>query len=275
MIGSFDNERHSMGMPWLNAASLGTSSGVVRVAVSGNNADVATGSASEDIWAGSDLGTINTINHHTIQIPQTATAMEVVSDNAADTAAGAGLRSAQIIYLDAAYVSKTVTVVMNGTTPVALPEPVVAINSFARATTGTFMGANIGNVSIRAVGGTGATYSYMRAGIGSAQSAIYTVPDAHTMILDGVTYSLKKPNAGDATADFYISSISGTGALLKSSPISVASAATYRTNGGVALAIVPARTALWVSVTNVTGNNTGATATMYGIRIPNSKLVPQ
>jgi hypothetical protein len=45
MIGTLDTDRYALAMPWLNAASMGIVSGVVRVAVSGNNADVTAGAA--------------------------------------------------------------------------------------------------------------------------------------------------------------------------------------------------------------------------------------
>ena len=52
--------------------------------------------------------------------PATAAAITIVSSNANDTAAGTGARTVFVEYIDSNYNSVTVTVTMNGTTPVAV-----------------------------------------------------------------------------------------------------------------------------------------------------------
>jgi hypothetical protein len=263
---------HAHEMPFWAAGSAATLDDVARVAQSGINADVSTASAPEDVWSGAGLGLLNGIDHKLIQFPNGAISCEIVSDSASDTAAGAGMRTAQITYLDSNWETKSAVIVMSGTTPVAMPEPVRAINLFARGSVGTYRGANVGNVSIRAAGGAGATYSYMLAGQGIAQSSGYVVPAGFTLLFESVVYSINRTATTDRWADFSIHSMNSSGALLKSSVTSVSTSAPYRASGGVLLGVVPERTAIWVNVDSVSGNNTSVTGIIYGLRIANSRL---
>lgn len=272
LTGSGYEIAYNHDLPFWTAGSAGVLDDVFRVAVSGINADIHTTSAPEDVWSGSALGLLNGIDHKLIQFPQGAVSCEIVSDNAADTLAGAGMRSASITYLDANWDTKTAVILMSGTTPVALPEPIRAVNLFVRASVGTYRGANIGNVSLRAAGGAGATYSYMLAGQGVAQSSGYVVPAGSTLLFESVVYSINRTATGDRWADFSVHSMSSSGAIVKSSVTSVSTNAPYRASGGVLLGVVPEKTTIWVNVDSVSGNNTNATGIIYGLRVTNSRL---
>jgi hypothetical protein len=86
----------------------------------------------------------------------------------------------RIDLLDASYVSSSVNVTMNGTTAVA-----VSGGPYLRANDMRITGAvgsnetNVGNITLRVAGG-GTIQSYMAAGKGRAQQAIYTVPAGRT-----------------------------------------------------------------------------------------------
>src|SRR5678815_5076419 len=110
---------------------------LARVSALGYNADVDTATVPEDVWAGAALGILNAIDHKLIPLPTVAVSMEVRSDSASDTAAGAGARTLLVGYLAAGYVAKTATITLNGTTAVAMPEDVLRINSVLVASTGT------------------------------------------------------------------------------------------------------------------------------------------
>lgn len=103
-----------------------------------------------------------------------ASSLEIVSDNAADAAAGTGLRTARLDLLDANYVQSTVQVTMNGITPVAISGTWLRINDLRTNTVGSGE-QNAGTVTVRVAGG-GATQAVMLPGKGRAQQAIYTVP---------------------------------------------------------------------------------------------------
>lgn len=161
---------------WAYAAATGIYVTAARVATLGNNPNIDTATQPEDVWAGAQLGTLNGVDHRFIPKPQTAVAMEVVSDNANDTAAGTGARTVVIGYLDGTYTAKTATLTLNGVTAVAMPENVLRVNSMIVGAVGTFGGNSLGNISVRDAGGLGATYGYMPAGIGFSRSSLYTVP---------------------------------------------------------------------------------------------------
>ena len=108
--------------------------------------------------------------------PTAAETWEVVSDNAADTSAGAGARQVVVTYLDDSYVEQTKIVSMNGTTPVTLnadhfrPRSVVVIDSDPA------VGHNVGTITVRSTGGGTPTRNIIEATFSASQDTSYTVP---------------------------------------------------------------------------------------------------
>jgi len=104
----------------------------------------------------------------------------VVSDNANDTSAGSGARTVTIIALDDTYAQLApVTVTLNGTTPVTLPNGATYFrkNLFTVATVGTVgsAGVNAGKITLRVVS-AGATRGIISAGSNGSFCSHYTVP---------------------------------------------------------------------------------------------------
>jgi hypothetical protein len=115
-----------------------------------------------DLWEGPTT---------TYVFPTSAVQMAVVSSSAADAAAGTGVRQVMIHYLDANYAVQTVTVTLNGITPVNTVN-MLRINGVHSVAVGSG-GAAAGNISIT---NGGVTYGYISAGSNTARQAIYTVP---------------------------------------------------------------------------------------------------
>lgn len=261
-------------MSFLEGASSGLSTDCIRVATLGNNRDIDPGTVPEDIWAGSDLNILNGIDHKQVQIPNGPVSVEIVSDSLDDTVAGPGLRTAVVQYLDASFISKTIVLTLNGTTPVPLPEPITAINSFVRSTSGTFRGANVGNLSIRTVGGLGATYSYMRAGDGLAKSSLYTVPASSTLFIYGILLSISSDGTSNRYGDFALQMMNSSGVPLKGFTTTVSSSVPYKHSGeGLIVVSVPEKSYSWLTCENVSGVNANSTCGFTGIVVKNSKLV--
>src|SRR6267142_3930161 len=124
-------------MSFLSAGAMGLVSDVTRVATLGTNSDITVINVLEDVWSGSSLGILNAIDHKILQVPQSPDTVEVVSSSVNDTSAGTGLRTMLVSYLDSTYTAKTTVITMNGTTPVAFPETIMAVNAMVRLTTGT------------------------------------------------------------------------------------------------------------------------------------------
>ena len=260
-------------MNWKTAAALGLITDVSRVALLGDNADIDTATVPEDVWGGSVLGILNAIDHKLVQIPSSAVATEIVSDNANDTAAGTGLRTLIVNYLDSTYTNKTVTITMNGTTPVAMPENIMAVNIMIRSTTGTFGGTNLGNISLRAVGGLGATYGFIEVGTGFSRTTLYTVPLGYSLIIYSMLFTVERV-AADRWATFSFPTMNSTGAVAKALEISISSTSPYRhETGELPVVIIPAKNSVWITCETVSANNTAVSAGYSGLICKTSRLL--
>lgn len=249
------------------AATIGAVPGAARIAMLGNNPSIDTATQPEDVWSGAELGTLNGIDHRFIPRPQnSAVSMEVVSSSANDAAAGTGARTVTIAYLDALYAAQTVTLTLNGTTPVALPVPVMRVNSLRVATSGTFGGSNIGNLSVRLAGGLGATFSYLRAGNGLARTSLYTVPAGQTFDIYSMVLGVNRADTQDRWATFALCIQNSVGNLIKGIELPASTATPYRQeNIDVPSVVVPATSDVWWRCEAVSQNSTNVTAAYAGI----------
>lgn len=126
----------------------------------GRNDDVDTGP--EDIWDGGGL----------YPWPTSAQATTIASANAADTAAGTGMRTARVFGLDTDYLEVQEDVTLNGLTPVALSNQYLRVYRAYGLTWGSGE-TNAGNIDIQ----HGATViARISAGRGQTLMAIYTIP---------------------------------------------------------------------------------------------------
>jgi hypothetical protein len=252
-------------VPFPFAASISTGGATARVSTLGNNPSVDTSTQPEDVWSGAVLGVLNSIDHKFIPKPQTPTSMEIVSDSANDTAAGTGARTVAVVYLDANYASKTTVLTMNGVTPVALPETVMRVNMVAVSTSGTFGGNNIGNISIRAAGGLGATYQYLIAGLGFARSSMFTVPDKVSVDLMSIFVSINRVDTNVRAATFSLCNQNQAGRLIKGLELAITSDNPYRHEAaGVPLINYAARTDFWLRCEAVSLSGTNVTGSLFG-----------
>jgi len=129
----------------------------------GYNGDV--GATEEDIWT----------NGGTYVFPDVPKRMRVVSSHADDDAAGAGVRTVRISYLDSTYAATTETITMAGTAAVLTTAvDILRVNAIRVLTTGTALVA-AGTINIANTAGT-VVYRTIDAGYTRGRSAIYTVP---------------------------------------------------------------------------------------------------
>lgn len=246
---------------------------VTRISALGINLDIDTGTQPEDVWAGSEIGLLNGYDHKIIPFMTTPTLVEIVSSSANDSAAGAGLRTVVVGYLDSTYTAKTALLTLNGLTPVALPEAVLAINSIIRVTSGTYRGANLGNISVRDVGGLGKTYSYAKIGAGIAQSSAFTVPAGYTLFVMSMLFLINSADTTARQAVMSFSTISASGALLKALEVGVSDATPYRHEAqNMAVTTVPEKSVILMSCDAVSQNNTNVTGAYVGYLIKNSAI---
>lgn len=94
--------------------------------------------------------------------PSAVVSLEIVSDNANDTAAGSGAQEVEIEIINSAWEREIITVELNGTTAVALGTAAFRLHRWGVSRSGTYAnalaGSHTGNLTIRVVGG-GATWS--------------------------------------------------------------------------------------------------------------------
>lgn len=244
---------------------------VARMTTLGYASDADTGTIPVDIWSASDVGTVgvlNGINHKTVQLPPAGgVLMELVSDSVNDTAAGTGARTVTIAYLDANYVAASITLTMNGTTPVAVGVPILRINNMIHASAGSNE-INVGNISLRTVGGAGATWSYMKAGVGVAQSSLLTVPDNAVIDLWSMLVSIHQVDSNQRAATFSLFQRSSTGRRVKGLFFGFTSnvGCYVHTAYTMPFLSLAAKTDFWIRCENVSANNTAVTGAMLALQ---------
>ena len=120
------------------------------------------------------------------QTPTTAQSLEIVSTSTDDTSAGTGARTVTIIGLDANWAEQSVTVTMNGTTPVAVTGTWLRVYRMRCATSGTYASATAasyaGTITLRN-SGQGVTWAQLTLdngfAIGQSLIGAYTVPSGY------------------------------------------------------------------------------------------------
>jgi len=101
--------------------------------------------------------------------------MSVISTSANDAAAGTGMRTVMIHYLDASYVQQTETVTLNGVGRVnTVATDILRVNDFHTVTAGTGLQA-AGDVTLENTAGT-VIYSRIQATHNRARNAVFTIP---------------------------------------------------------------------------------------------------
>lgn len=164
-IWVLDTSTVSIAEDYYSAVAKGKVAGERIVSVDGSNPEVSFAGGPEDLWA---LGGL-------YQYPVANEQWEVLSDNAADDAAGNGARLLYLTYLDENYVEQAVSFPTSGTVPSNLPvsncfRPIDLTVISVGAT-----GYNEGLITLRVAGG-GADRIGMVTTNNSSLHGLYTVP---------------------------------------------------------------------------------------------------
>lgn len=134
----------------------------------------------------------------TYQTPTSAQSLEILSSSGSDTAAGVGAQRVIVIGLSSTGAIQQESVVMNGTTAVALVNQYIRVFRMYVSSSGTYAtltaGSHVGTITLRGAGGgvSWAEISVHSGGLGLGQSQIgcYTVPLGKTAILLSHDYSV-------------------------------------------------------------------------------------
>lgn len=250
--------RDSAKRDYMLAVGFGQVPGHTRVTALGHNPDVDIASIPEDIWESGGV----------YSWPTSAVAMEMLSSSASDTSAGVGARTVAVMGLDAAYAEITQVVTMNGVTPVALPTPLLRVNTVIVLSVGTSE-TNVGTITLRRVVGA-IVQGTIGVGAGVNKAARYSTPAGKTLQIVSFYSAINKDPPGQTS---YITGAIMTrnalGVVRQSLEISLSSAGPYRHDGHPGV-IVPEKTDIWLRCTYVSRDNTDITAAWLGVLKDNS-----
>lgn len=112
--------------------------------------------------------------------------VSVVSSDAADTAAGTGLRKVLVVGLDNDFMEQQEEVTLSGTTPVATTLSFRRCWRLVGSEVGTYGGTNAGTITA-SIGG--AACSIIPAGFGQSREALYTVPANKQLFVSDIRVS--------------------------------------------------------------------------------------
>jgi len=139
----------------------------------------------------------------------TATKVEVVSTNAADTSAGLGTRQVEIHGLSTTGEDQDEVITMNGTTPVESALTYIRINKMHNENVGTYGGSHQGDVTCQVTGAgavltvmtgeEGAADSGVQYGSGEANNGYWSVPLGKVLYITDLTVNVSI--SGNKNAD--------------------------------------------------------------------------
>ena len=246
--------------------ALGKVSGVELFAKWGRNSVISTATTPEDIWDGGGLYT----GFNTILGAGGAEKMTIVSDDAADAAAGTGARTVEVSNLldDDGNRMPNKIVTLNGTTPVEID----ATQTYARAlrikvlTSGS-NGANEGNLTL-AHATTGANiFAVMPIGENQTLVGAYTVPVGYCLLIDKfyVSANISSGGAQNATGRLLVRPF---GEVFQNKlPIEVSANKDFNPIGDSYFYKVDAKADIKLNVKTVSSNNTIMTGAFGGVLV--------
>lgn len=230
--------------------------GYRRVTALGRNTSA---NAGEDIWLGSAPYTFLAA----------ASILEVLSDNAADAAAGTGARTVLVSGLDASYVEISETVTLNGVTPVATINSYLRVNS-AIVTTAGSSETNTGTITVRVTGG-GTTQAVIGADDGITAQGVFSVPAGHTLQIVSSFFCFNALTASTRFATFSTRIRTNLGVVRQPFRLSIGDEPPYR-HDGIPGIIVPEKNDFSWRCTFVSNANSDLTAAFLGVMHQNSVL---
>jgi hypothetical protein len=186
MPGDHPNIRDVLPPDFIHEVQRGNIPGQVILRGLGERDSIGTTANGEDLWRGNELSATPAAlgSHTTIPAPADAgEQMTLVSENAADAAAGTGARTIDISYLDAAGDEQSETVTMNGITQVDTVATDIRFVQDMQVKTVGSNGASVGNIRIFRESDESRVYNMIREGGNQSLVPHKMVPRAKTLHL--------------------------------------------------------------------------------------------
>jgi len=191
-------------IPFSYSNSIGKTPGVSRAFISGWSKDVKKINLPQTVWPGIGL-------QPTFNVPQT---LEVFSTDPNDAVGGTGMSTVQLGLRDFDYNSVTITVTLNGVTPVPVPGgPYIGMRVMNVGAIASFNTANLGDIIVRVVGG--AMLDIMPAGYGHRKTCSHIVTQTETNDVLYLQAHIWHPTNNNVSAVLSTRQIFSNGALRK------------------------------------------------------------
>jgi len=144
--------------------------------------------------------------------PSTPQQMRILSSDANDNAAGTGVRTVHLQYLDDTYSEQEEFLTLNGLTPVnTVATNILRINGLHTQTAGT-NATPVGNISVQNLAGT-ITYNYLESGLNESRVCVYTVPAGKILYITSWQIGCGN-SAGGRFGDFILRCTTAHGEML-------------------------------------------------------------
>lgn len=170
-IKQVQNKPRVSSMPYTYDIAEGNIVGHEKITVIGCNTDV--DNVTETVWE---------VGGSYVFPPAGGIQMSIASSSINDSAAGTGIRTVQIDYLDDTYTEQTEIVTLNGFTPVpTVATNILRVNNLFAKTAGTGLSA-AGTIILKNNAGT-ITYSMIAIGNNNQRQVVYTVPAGKTLYI--------------------------------------------------------------------------------------------
>jgi len=188
---------------------------------------------------------------------------EIVSDDAADAAAGTGARSALITYLDDEFILQSAVVALNGTTPVA-----IAANCFRHQSTLVISAGsgqtNAGRLTIQVAGG-GAARANIAPATSASRQASFTIPAGYSLLLSSTNYLVGRGSGPGVSATIAAYVYLATGVRLLGLDFTISEPGVpIDVNGGI---VVNEKATLEVRVNSVSHNDVDVSVLLNGLLV--------
>lgn len=231
-------------LDFMACASFGQNEGFRTQYKFGYNPSV--GATKEDIWAYGGI----------MQLLSTGEKMNIVSDDATDTAAGTGARVVYVEGLDDDYQRINETVILNGTTNVETANTYLRVHRMIIVSAGTDA-QNNGNISATAVT-AGTVQAYILPTLNQTTQSQWTIPDGYYAKVLGFKYSSSKGDLVQLKAELKSNGVWQTKYIIEAYqktdslefPVSV---------------VVPPRSDLKVTGDLISGTGTGSVTASYNM----------
>ena len=245
---------------FLMRASAGLVFGITPLFKFGENQDIDTATAPEDIIAqgGSKL------------FPTTASTISTVSTSAEDAeTTGTGLHILTIVGLDVDYNILEEDIILTGVTPVVTSGSFLRVDRIFASHAGSSQAA-VGTITATHDEGT---ISIITPGHGQTQDAVYTVPEGHLLLIDRFKSSIERTSAGAGAEIHFEIRAFGTNVWREQATVSVSASGSSFVERDTSLWFsVPAKTDVRMRCTQVAANNTALTAAFDGLLIDLGKV---